>query len=329
MTKNVFDVNNVVEKDVRDWQEEKGLTGVPDHALVQLYKKVVLKEEIKPPLPTISIEELWDKIRKINAGQEDRPGSGNLWYGFKDCYILSRTNTVPYVGCPICFKGKNSSLNGADYCTNHEVPQELEQLAWTEWYVTDDSGGNFVIKFNPKWTKKYSEEELVGATAWVEGNINLQESPYVMMVRTVRNIKSRNVVGGDYVDDEIDRSDVDISGFDDEEDEDEDEMMVAELLEEEKNDENPFLELEENNVDKTSEIDEVGKEFRDVFKKLFSSNAKTYVGKKPVEKWIVTWFEDNYPDKFSTRSEILDYAWKVSEGLYKFDDSGDKVKYKG
>lgn len=322
----MFKLAGVNKADVIAWQKNKKLEHLPPKAALQLYCRVVLKKPIRPPYPIITVEKLWEKIEAINAGIEPAPNNNKLFYGLKDITVVGLNNSLKYVGCPICLKGQKRI--GASKCSAHGSQLvELESLAWNEWLAYGERD-EFVIKMSPKYSKDFNELNMIGASLWVEGTINLDEDPIVLMVSKVWDFKPGNLMLGNIDDDDniatgddftSGRADVDLSGFEESTD------MIETVPKR-----NPFIDNDDDieylgslddEVEESKSI-EVDETFKKDFLKEFDDMMKNFVTrpikKTMVERYLLDWIENSYPTVFKDLDKAKELIWSLPVGRYKF-----------
>ena len=301
---NVFKAAGLNEIEVRKWQKEKDLGSLADKPLCQLYNRVVLKKTLKAPYPVLTVKEIWDRIEEFNSGTRDRPGSNKMFIGIKDAFVVGLHNSLRYVGCPKCLKGKKKHFPDVDYCSAHgDELVELTELAWNEWLIYSDAD-EFVVKMNPSYMHKYIEDNMTGATIWVEGVINLAEDPIIMMASAVREFEPGELLGGNIEPDRdltAGREDVDLAGFD--------------VEEEEISEKNPFLddakESPTNGTDQ-SFVNALTTEWMSMLEKW----AVEPVKKASVERYILDWIDNNYPNEFEDADKAKEKLWEIAAGTY-------------
>ena len=322
----VFEEFGLSQQDVKKFQIERKLEHLSDKALCQIYMRVVENKTFRPPNPVYTIKGMWDKIEKITSGLEEHPPKDKLYLGFKDVDVIVKINDIPYTGCPKCGRSKNTLK--ANFCTKHGDPVALEELHITE-YVISDGDGEFTMKLFAGLSPKYPEHLMVGAKAWVEGNIDLTQDPLSLSVSNFREFEAGKLLGtGSFIEDEddldVDRSDVEIEGFDDEED----------------FDENPF---EEEVVDPFTEelptprVNGLSVEFVDEIREYMSNMLANYAGKSSVPDTSViramkTWISNNYPDELDNLKEADEKLWELIKGLYTEEKDADgniRIRYSG
>jgi hypothetical protein len=300
---NVFKAAGLNEVEVRQWQKEKDLGKLADKPLCQLYNRVVLKKTLKAPFPIFTVKAIWDRIEEFNSGTRDRPASNKMFVGIKEATVVGLHNTIRYSGCPKCLKGHKKI--GADYCSAHEGGVvELVDLAWNEWLIYSDED-EFIVKMNPNYMHKYTEDNMTGATIWVEGVINLAEDPLMMMVSAVREFEPGELLGGNIEPDRdltSGREDVHLAGFD------------AEDEEEEIPEKNPFLDEDEipTNGSNQEFVNALITEWTGMLEKW----AVEPVKKVSVERYILDWIENNYPREFENTDKAKEKLWELVEGTY-------------
>jgi len=317
----IFVIANLSEQDVRKWQKENKMEHVSDKALVQLYSKVVLKKKLSKPYPIYPVAKIWEEINLINSGQKPT-ASRKMFVGIKDADVIGLLRAITYTGCPECLK--SAKKIGSSKCAAHgSTLIDLEQLSWNEWliYEGDDE---FTIKMSPKFMREYNELNMSGATIYVEGVIDLDQDPILMMVTTVRSFKPGKLMLGSVEDDgagddfTVGRDDVEVAGFDDE---DEEEIIDVK---------NPFVD-EDDDIVITTPIGKngVSKEFEanliEEFKSAMNDWAVNPVRKIQVEKFMLDWIEDKYPMEFTNEEEATQKLWTLVDGLYE-DMGNDKIK---
>ena len=316
----VFAIAGVSEQDVRKWQKENKFEGVRDKALVQLYAKAVLKKTLRQPYPVLTIKQIWEDINAINSGQ--KPSTNRkMFVGIKDARVIGLLRSITYVGCPECLKGAKKI--GASKCAGHGTTLvDLKELSWNEWLV-DDNTSEFTIKMSPKYMNEYNELNMTGGEIYVEGVIDLDQDPIMMMVTGVRTFEPGKIMmGAGYETDEegddytVGRDDVDFEGFEDEE--------VVETLHEKSN---PFA--DENDVETEEPKNGISSEFKEELKKEFKDAMNLWaidpVKRIQVEKFMLDWIEERYPMEFSDEKEAIKKLWEVVEGLYK-DVGNDRIQ---
>lgn len=302
---NVFKAAGLNEIEVRRWQKEKDLGKLADKPLCQLYNRVVLKKTLKAPYPVFTVKGIWDRIEEFNSGTRDRPASNKMFIGIKEAFVVGLHNSLRYIGCPKCLKGKKKYFADVDYCSAHgNELVDLRELAWNEWLIYSDAD-EFVVKMNPGYMEKYTESNMTGATVWVEGVINLAEDPLIMMVSAVREFEPGELLGGNI---ELDRDlttgreDVDLAGFDTE---DEEEGIPEK---------NPFLDKDEIPTNGANQdfINALITEWTGMLEKWAIEPVK----KASVERYILDWIENNYPREFESADKAKEKLWELVDGTY-------------
>jgi hypothetical protein len=316
----VFVIAGLSEQDVRKWQKEKKLDNVADKALVQLYSKVVLKKKLSKPYPIYPVVKIWEEINLINSGQ--KPGaSRKLFVGIKDAVVIGLLRAITYIGCPECLK--SAKKIGASKCAAHGSSLvDLETLSWNEWLIYDDAD-EFTIKMSPKYMHDYNELNMSAAKIYVEGVIDLDQDPIMMMVTNVRSFEPGKLMAGVVEDEDgagddftVGRDDVDFAGFDDEEEE----SISA----------NPFLDEEDDikivtPAGKNGVSEEFKVDCRKEFKNAMHDWAENPVRKIQVEKFMLDWIEEKYPMEFSDEEEAVKKLWELANGLY-LDVGNEKIQ---
>jgi hypothetical protein len=315
---NVFSEAGLSEQDVRAWQKTKpNLADVKDKALAQLYSRVVLKKQIKKPYPVFSVGKIWEEINLINSGQKT-PTSRKLFVGIKDAMVVGLSNSITYNGCPKCLKGQKKI--GASKCAGHGIDLvELESLSWNEWLVYDDDD-EFIIKMSPSYMNKYNELNMIGSSIYVDGVIDLDQDPILLMVNNVRDFEPGSLMpgaedpdgqGDDFT---VGREEVALDGFDDEE-------IVEEMAEDDPVVVNPFKDPEDDVVLETLVYNGVSEEFKNAliekFKEAVTEFAVNPVKFIQVERYMLDWIEQKYPLEFDNNETAVKKLWEFTEGLYK------------
>ena len=318
---NVFSEAKVSEQDVKAWQKTKpSLAKISDPALLQLYSRVVLKKEIKKPYPVYTVGKIWEEINAINSGQKTG-ATRKIFAGIKDVVVIGLSNSINYVGCPKCLKGANKL--GTSKCAGHGIDLvELVPLSWNEWLVYDDDD-EFVIKMNPSYMKQYNEINMIGGKIYVDGVIDLDADPIMLMVNNVRDFVSGKLMSGSEESDgeegddfTVGRDEVDLDGFDEE-------ASVKEKSDEVV--ENPFLAAEDKKVIETSNDKVVSEKFKIAFIEKFKASVYEFapnpVKYMQVERYLLDWIEEWYPTEFSNNEDAIKCIWELGEGHYqKIDD---------
>ncbi len=321
---NVFSEAGISEQDVRAWAKGKAsLKGLSDEALAQLYSIVVLKKKIKKPYPVMTVGKLWEEINAINNGTK-QVNSRKLFVGLKDVVVVGLSNSITYVGCPKCLKGKKKI--GASKCAGHGTELvDLEELSWNEWLVFDDDD-NFIIKMSPQYMNDYNEINMTGGKIYVDGVVDLDSDPIMLMVNNVRGFEAgtlmpgaeeQSVLGDDFT---IGRDEVDLAGFD------EDDEEVSTIDDEdivEKKVKNPFIIEDE----KESIISDngVSDEFKEALKEKFTTAMNEFavnpVKRIQVERYMLDWIEQDFPMEFGNSDEAIKKFWELVDGMYKKVDA--------
>lgn len=315
---NVFSEAGISEQDVRAWAKGKpNLKGLADEALAQLYSRVVLKKKIKKPYPVMTVGKLWEEINAINNGTK-LVNSRKLFIGLKDVIVVGLSNSITYVGCPKCLKGKKKI--GASKCAGHGTELvDLEELSWNEWLVFDDDD-EFIVKMSPQYMNDYNEINMTGAKIYVDGVVDLDSDPVLMMVNTVRDFEpgtlmpgaeEQGELGDDFT---VGRDEVDLDGFD--EDDETANFDEEDVVEKPKT--NPFLvEDEEVEAGSNGVSDEFKSALSEKFTEMLNEFAVNPVKRIQVERYMLDWIEQNYPMEFSDNDDAVKKLWEITEGLYK------------
>jgi len=317
---NVFSEAGLSEQDVKAWQKTKpNLAKVSDKALAQLYSRVVLGKQIKKPYPIFTVGKLWEEINAVNSGQKIG-SSRKLFVGVKDVMVVGLSNAIKYVGCPKCLKGHKKI--GASKCAGHGTELvELEELSWNEWLVYDDDD-EFIVKMSPNYMKKYHELNMIGGMIYVDGVVDLDVDPILLMVNYVRDFTPGSLMpgapetegeeGDDFT---VGREEVDLDGFDEE-----DEAVVKPSIEEEEKEANPFL-VDDTPVEETKSGNGSSPEFKkDLLRKFgeamqeFAVNPVKFI---QVERYMLDWVEQKYPMEFTDNEIAVKKLWELTDGHYK------------
>ena len=288
---------------------------------MQLYSRVVLKKSIKQPYPIYTVEKLWEKINNISTGIESKPNTNKLFVGLKNVTVVGLSNFIRYKGCPKCLKGVKKI--GASYCSAHGTDVvQLEDLQWNEWLVYGDED-EFIVKMSPSYMKDYNEINMTGAVIWVEGVIDLDTDPIMMMTNRVLQFKPGKLMLGNLDDDDdgdgddftAGREEVDLDGFDDK------------TSDNEFTEKNPFkvddVPLITKDVPDNGIISEFKMLLRSEFKDILGKVAmKDPVAKVQIERYMLGWIEDEYPREFTDEDEAKKKFWAIVEGLYLITEDG-------
>ena len=325
---NVFEEFGLSQQAVKKFQQERKLEHLSDRALCQIYMRVVDGKTFRPPNTVYTIKQMWEKIEKITSGLEDRPPKDKLYLGFKDIDVIVKIHDTAYTGCPEC--GRSKKTLKKDFCTKHGDPIKLEELHITE-YVISDGESETTMKLFAGLSPKYPEHLMVGARAWVEGNIDLTQDPISLSVSNFREFKPGNLLGqGSFVEEDddlgVDRTEVEIEGFDDEEDEEESNPF------EEEESFDPFK--EELPTPRTNGLSvEFVDSLREYMNEMLGSYAKkTSVPDTSVLRSMRSWIGNNFPEELENLEEADEKLWEIIDGLYtkETDDKGNvRIRYNG
>jgi len=319
---NVFEENGLSQQDVQKWQTEKNLGHLTDVALCQLYLRVVKGKSFRPPNPLFTVQEIWEKIDKMATGQMEKPAKNKIYVGIQDIDVVALIRDVTYTGCPTCNKSKKTLKK--NHCTDHGDITPLEELHITEWAIFDGED-QFIMKLFAGLSPKYPEHLMVGAKAWVEGNIDITEDPISLTVNNFRKFEPGKLLGvGSFVEDEdeieVDRSEVIIEGFEDDETDSSDPFKVEDAID-------PFADEPTKTSRENGLSDEFIAEMREYMTEMLKGYAsESSVPKSSVLRAMKTWVNENYPDEFQDLNASEGKMWEVIKGLYT-DEADERVRY--
>jgi hypothetical protein len=324
MTDDVYKEFGLSEFDVTKWQEDNNLKHLKPKAACQLYLSIVKGKTFKPPNPTMTVVEIWEKINAISTGAEEAPNNNRLYIGIKDLDVVARFRDNAYTGCPICNKSKKNLKK--NHCTDHDGLTDLEELHITEW-AAYDGNEEFTFTLFPTLSAKYPQEKLLGARVYVEGYIDLTKDPITLIVNNFREVVGGGLKGkGSFVDEDeddldVDRSDVEIEGFDDEDDID---------IGVEDDTSNPFLDEDDDVIVAETVLadSDMAVELREYMDEMLSGFAKaTPAPKASVVRVMKTWVKEEYPNEFENIDEAEPQLWEIIKGLY--TEKNGQILYKG